>query len=136
MIDLRDSDLGISLGHDVPKFITVKPYGKNKRGLDFKMRVWGWNSFDNDGTKQWEPVLLTQADIHLGQIKASKGDDSFDPDVITVTGGHVDSVVVSGTPDTTSFMVIDHMGSELLEFDFERPSVSVTGMNALYKPGH
>jgi hypothetical protein len=95
-----------------------KPWGTNANNETFDLRLWGWTK-DSSATGQWEPSLILELNVTLGNIAASKGSLSFDADTIVLAKGDASSKIVSPANDLPGSVTVDVVGYHLLEFDFD-----------------
>jgi hypothetical protein len=111
-----------------------KPWGTNANNEDFHMRLWGW-TVDTSATPQWEPSLILELVVTLGNIAASKGSDSFDADTITLAKGDSTAKIISPANDLPGYVVVDVVGFHLLEFDFDinAGATASTSASVLYR---
>ena len=131
VVDMLDTDLGESSGTYVPSLMQVIPIAENSNNDTFHMRVWGWSKYDYSGTAWWIPIMIAEFNVTTGNIAAGFEASTFLPDTIVLADGDADTLVVSTAIDVTAYAVIDIMGSELIEFDFD--NALSTEMNCLYK---
>jgi hypothetical protein len=131
VVNLLDTDLGESSGTYVPSLMQVIPIGENAAAETFNMRVWGWSKYDYSGTTWWIPSMIAEFNVTLGTQAAGFESDTFLPDTLVLADGDADTLVVSTANNVTAYAVIDLMGSELVEFDFDL--VLAAEMNCLYK---
>ena len=131
VLDLLDTDLGESSGTYVPSLMQVIPIAENSNNDTFHMRVWGWSKYDYSGTAWWIPIMIAEFNVTTGNIAAGFEASTFLPDTIVLADGDADTLVVSTANDVTAYAVIDIMGSDLIEFDFD--NALSTEMNCLYK---
>jgi hypothetical protein len=136
VVDLRDTDLGESSGTFVPSLMQVMPYLADAENKGCAMRVWGWSRYDSGGTRYWIPIMIAEFTVTAGDIAAGFDADAFMSDTIVLNDGDADTLVVSTAGDVSAYAVVDLMGSELVEFDFD---ISASGLttsvnnNCLYK---
>ena len=133
VIDFLSADVGESIGDQIPDFIVVKPYGTDANNETFDMRVWGWSL--NRSQSIWEPILIIEANVTLGNISVARpagGTTYYDADTIVEAKGDTDTVrTVSPANDLSAYMVIDPIGSQMLEFTFDLTGAAAA--NALYR---
>ena len=135
VVDLLDTDLGESSGTFVPSLMQVMPYCANGDGETFDMRVWGWSKYDSGGTRYWIPIMIAEFNVVVGDIGAVFNAVAFIADTLTLADGDADTLVVSTANNVSAYAVIDLMGSELVEFDFDRDAGASASANdnCLYK---
>jgi hypothetical protein len=133
VIDLLSADVGESIGDQVPDFVVVKPYGTDDNDETFDMRVWGW-SF-NRSQSIWEPILIIEVNVQLGDLDVARptgGTTYYDADIIVEAKGDTDTArTVSPDNNLSAYMVIDPIGSQMLEFTFDLTGAAAA--NALYR---
>jgi hypothetical protein len=106
-----------------------KPWGTNAANETFDLRLWGWTHDLANG--QWEPALLLELNVTLGDIAASKGSLSFDADTIVLAKGDSTAKIISPGNDLPASVVVDVLGFHLLEFDFD--STASATSSVLYR---
>jgi hypothetical protein len=131
VVDLLDTDLGESSGTFVPSLMQVIPIAENTADDTFHMRVWGWSKYGYSGTAWWIPIMIAEFTVTTGTQAAGFEASTFMPDTIVLADGDADTLVVSTANNVTAYAVIDLMGSELIEFDFD--AALAAEMNCLYK---
>ena len=135
VVDLLDTDLGESSGTYVPSLVQIMPYCANAPGETFDMRVWGWSKYDSSGTTYWIPIMIAEFNLVSGNIAAGFDADAYFADTITLADGDADTLVVSTANDVPGYAVVDIMGSELIQFDFDDDAGANASLNdnCLYK---
>ena len=136
VVDLFAFDTGQSQGAHVPDHMVVNPYGTDANNETFDMRVWGWsrNVNDSSSTPTWEPFLIIEVNVILGNISttARESATTYDADTITAERGDTETVrIVSPGDDLSAYFIADITGCELIEFDFDMTGTA--GANALYR---
>lgn len=119
--------------------ILLFPYSTAAINNTFDMRVWGWSRNITPGSVApnpvWLPWLLFEGNITAGNIPAALDTNSFMADTIVQVEGSTNKVeVVSPTTGDVgpASIIIDFLGCEVLEFDFNIVT-GTTDMNCLYR---
>ena len=113
------------------------PLGKDANNEDYQMRVYGWSrQYVANSPTVWVPTLLLQLDVTLGNISATAiAASTFMADTIAYSAGDAGAKIVSPANDTPGYVVLDIMGAQKLQFDFDcdTGSSQAAGGSVIYR---
>lgn len=137
--DLLGDQFRIELGADYPEWLQINPYGTAEPGKVFLMRVWGWGKGWVMNREVFNPTLLAQAKVKLGDVSAEAiGSKTFMAGNITLSESSQQlgaATAFNGDRDTPAHLVVNTLDHRWIEFDWARNGAPpASNVNAFLKP--